>query len=64
MIFQKSPFLLSNLLKELMKLYENYGICPFIDKTKELKRRLIAKLNEKIGFFPLGKTANCVFNRS
>ena len=54
-IFSKSAFLLSNLLKELMKLYENYGICPLIDNTKELKRRLIEKFDEKIGFFPSGK---------
>ena len=38
-----------------MKLYENYGICPLIDNTKELKRRLIKKFDEKIGFFPSGK---------
>ena len=38
-----------------MKLYENYGICTFIDNTKELKRRLIEKFDEKIGFFPSGK---------
>ena len=54
-IFQKPAFLLSNLLKELMKLYENYGICPLIDNTKELKRRLIEKFDEKNGFFPSGK---------
>ena len=38
-----------------MKLYENYGICPLIDNTKELKRRLIEKFDEKIWFFPSGK---------
>ena len=38
-----------------MKLYENYGIFPLIDNTKELKRRLIEKFDEKIGFFPSGK---------
>ena len=54
-IFQKSAFLLSNLLKELMKLYKNYGICLLIDNTKELKRRLIEKFDEKIGFSPSGK---------
>ena len=37
-IFQKSAFLLSNLLKELMKLYENYGICPLIDITKAYRK--------------------------
>ena len=31
-----------------MKLYENYGM---IDNTKELKRRLIEKFDEKIKFF-------------
>ena len=50
-VFQKSAFLLSNLLKELIKLYENYGICPLIDSTKELKRRIIEKFDEKLGFF-------------
>ena len=50
-----SAFLLSNSLKELMKLYENYGICPLTDNTKELKRRLTKKFEEKIGFFPWGK---------
>ena len=40
-IFYSSAFLLSNLMKEFMKLYKNYGICPLIDNTKELKRRLI-----------------------
>ena len=34
-----------------MKLYENYGICPLIDNTKDIKRRLIEKVDEKIGFF-------------
>ena len=34
-----------------MKLHENYGICPLIDNTKELKGRLIEKFDEKIGFF-------------
>ena len=34
-----------------MKLYENYGICPLIDNTKELKRKLIEKFDEKIRFF-------------
>ena len=53
-IFQKSAFLLSNLLKELMKLYENYGICPLIDNTKELKRRLIEKFDEKNLIFSFG----------
>ena len=38
-----------------MKLYENYGICPLIDNTKELKRRLIEKFDEKIEFFPAVK---------
>ena len=38
-----------------MKLYENYGICPLIDITKKLKRRLIEKFDEKIGFSPSGK---------
>ena len=46
-IFQKSAFLLSNLLKELMKLYGNYSICLLIDNIKELKRTLILKFNEK-----------------
>ena len=46
---------LSNLLKELMKLYENYGICPLINNTKDIKRRLVEKVDEKIGFFPSGK---------
>ena len=54
-IFYSSAFLLSNLMKEFMKLYKNYGICPLIDNTKELKRRLIEKFDEKIGFFPSGK---------
>ena len=54
--FSKVSFFIKySLLKELMKLYENYGICPLIDNTKELKRRLIEKFNEKIGFFPSGK---------
>ena len=35
-----------------MNLFENYGICPLIDNTKELKRRFIEKFDEKIGFFP------------
>ena len=38
-----------------MKLYENYDICPLIDNTKDIKRRLIEKVDEKIGFFPSGK---------
>ena len=38
-----------------MKLYEIYSICPLIDSTKELKRRLIGKFDEKIGFFLSGK---------
>ena len=38
-----------------MKLYENYGICHLIDNAKELKRRLIEKFDEKIGFFSSGK---------
>ena len=54
-IFQRSAFLLSNFLKELMKLYKNYGICPLIDNTKELKRRLIKKFDEQNGFFLPGK---------
>ena len=32
-----------------MKLYKN---CDMIDNTKELKRRLIEKFDEKIRFFP------------
>ena len=36
-------------------MYENYSICPLIDNTKELKRRLIERCDEKNGFFPSGK---------
>ena len=36
-------------------MYKNYGICPLIDNTKELKRRLIKKFDEQNGFFLPGK---------
>ena len=47
----KSAYLLSDLLKDLIGMFEEQAIVPPFTSVKELKRRLIDRFNDNIGFF-------------
>ena len=53
-LYQKSAYLLSNLFKDLTRMFAEQSIPPIFISTKELKNRLIDRFNGTIGFFPAG----------
>jgi len=54
-IFRKSAYLLSSLLKDLLNSYEEHASNHIIDNTRQLKRKLIETFGDKIDFFPSGR---------
>ena len=54
-IYDKSAFLLSNLLKEFNELCVEQRVNNFINNTRTLKRTLVDKFGEELGFYSVSR---------